>query len=143
MKVNLKAIIIAFVVTLVISIFSGIYLPKNVDLIGPIIGGFIAGYLVGNSYTDGLVNGGIPAGIAGIVTTVTIVLLSSNTINSIAISLGYSGFKEKLLLGLIIGSAFAGFALFFVLGILGSIIGVKLKKRNGNNNFLYKFFKKN
>jgi hypothetical protein len=131
MKVNLKAIIIAFVVTLVISIFSGIYLPKNVDLIGPIIGGFIAGYLVGNSYTDGLVNGGIPAGIAGIVTTVTIVLLSSNTINSIAISLGYSGSKETLLLGLIIGSAFAGFALFFVLGILGSIIGVKLKKRNG------------
>lgn len=131
MKVNLKAIIIAFVVTLVISIFSGIYLPKNVDLIGPIIGGFIAGYLVGNSYTDGLVNGGIPAGIAGIVTTVTIVLLSSNTINSIAISLGYSGSKEKLLLGLIIGFAFAGFALFFVLGILGSIIGVKLKKRNG------------
>ncbi len=130
MKVNLKAIIIAFVVTLVISIFSGIYLPKNVDLIGPIIGGFIAGYLVGNSYTDGLVNGGIPAGIAGIVTTVTIVLLSSNTINSIAISLGYSGSKETLLLGLIIGSAFAGFALFFVLGILGSIIGVKLNKRN-------------
>jgi hypothetical protein len=130
MKVNLKAIIIAFVATLVISIFSGIYLPKNIDLIGPIIGGFIAGYLVGSSYTDGLINGGIPAGIAGIVTTVTIVLLSSNTINSIAISLGYSGSKETLLVGLVIGSAFAGFALFFVLGILGSIIGVKLKKNS-------------
>jgi hypothetical protein len=31
-----------------------------------------------------------------------------------------------------VGSAFAGFAIFFVLGIVGSIIGVGLNKRNTN-----------
>lgn len=129
-KLNWRAIGAAFISTTVISIVCGIYLPKNVDLIGPIIGGFIAGYIVGGSYTDGLVNGGIPAGIGGIVTTIIIVLLSSSQITSLAFSLGYTGSKETLLIGLILGSAFAGFALFFVLGIVGSIIGVLLNRRN-------------
>ena len=120
----------AFIITTVLSIIFGIYLPKNVDLIAPVIGGLIAGYIVGGSYTDGLVNGGIPAGIGGIVSTVTIVLFSSSQITSLAYSIGYTGSKETLFIGLIVGSAVAGFALFFVLGILGSIVGVKLNSRN-------------
>jgi hypothetical protein len=128
MKLNWKAIGAAFVTTTVLSIIFGIYLPKNVDLIGPVIGGLIAGYIVGGSYTDGLVNGGIPAGIGGIVSTVTIVLLSSSQITSLVYSIGYTGSKETLFIGLIVGSAIAGFALFFVFGIFGSIIGVKLNK---------------
>jgi hypothetical protein len=132
MKLNWKAIGAAFVATTLISIICGIYLPKNVDLIGPVIGGLIAGYVVGGSYTDGLVNGGIPAGIGGIVSTVTLVLLSSSQITSLVYSTGYTGSKETLLIGLVVGSAFAGFAIFFVLGIVGSIIGVGLNKRNTN-----------
>jgi hypothetical protein len=132
MKLNWKAIGAAFVATTLISIICGIYLPKNVDLIGPVIGGWIAGYVVGGSYTDGLVNGGIPAGIGGIVSTVTLVLLSSSQITSLVYSTGYTGSKETLLIGLVVGSAFAGFAIFFVLGIVGSIIGVGLNKRNTN-----------
>jgi hypothetical protein len=132
MKLNWKAIGAAFVATTLISIICGIYLPKNVDLIGPVIGGLIAGYIVGGSYTDGLVNGGIPAGIGGIVSTVTLVLLSSSQITSLVYSIGYTGSKETLLIGLVLGSAFAGFAIFFVLGIVGSIIGVGLNKRNTN-----------
>lgn len=132
MKLNWKAIGAAFVATTLISIICGIYLPKNVDLIGPVIGGLIAGYIVGGSYTDGLVNGGIPAGIGGIVSTVTLVLLSSSQITSLVYSTGYTGSKETLLIGLVLGSAFAGFAIFFVLGIVGSIIGVGLNKRNTN-----------
>ncbi len=128
MELNWKAIIAAFIITTVLSIIFGLYLPKNVDLIGPVIGGLIAGYLVGGSYTDGLVNGGIPAGIGGIVSTVTIVLLSSSQITSLVYSIGYTGSKESLFLGLIVGAAIAGFALFFVFGIIGSIIGVKLSK---------------
>ena len=94
MELNWKAIIAAFIITTVLSIIFGLYLPKNVDLIGPVIGGLIAGYLVGGSYTDGLVNGGIPAGIGGIVSTVTIVLLSSSQITSLVYSIGYTGSKE-------------------------------------------------
>jgi hypothetical protein len=128
MKLNWKAIGAAFVTTTVLAIIFGMYLPKNVDLIGPVIGGLIAGYIVGGSYTDGLVNGGIPAGIGGIVSTVTIVLLQSSQITSLVYSIGYTGSKETLFIGLVVGSAIAGFALFFVFGIIGSIIGVKLNK---------------
>ena len=132
MGLNWKAIGTAFIATTVISIIFGIYLPKNVDLIGPVIGGLIAGYMVGTSYTEGLVNGGIPAGIGGIVTTVTLVLLSSSQITSLVYSMGYTGSKGSLLFSLVVGSAFAGFAIFFVLGIVGSIIGVKLNRGNTN-----------
>ena len=66
MNLNWIAISVAFIVTIVIAFISGIYLPKNIGLIGPVIGGLIAGYMVGGNYTDGIVNGGIPAGIAGL-----------------------------------------------------------------------------
>jgi len=130
MKLNWMAIIVAFAVTVVLSLIFGIYLPKNINLIAPIIGGLIAGYIVGRSYTDGLVNGGIPAGIAGLISTITQALLIVNKIINEAYSLGYTGSKETLLISLVLGSAFAGFALFFVLGIIGAIIGVAIKKRN-------------
>ena len=134
MKLNWKAIGAAFIATTVISLICGIYLPKNVDLLGPVIGGLIAGYMVGGSYTEGLVNGGIPAGIGGIVSTVTLVLLSISQTISLVYSLGYTGSKGTLLFGLVVGSAFAGFAIFFVLGIVGSVIGVKLNRGNTNKS---------
>ena len=130
MKLNWMAIGASFITTTVLAIVFGLYVPKNVDLISPVIGGLIAGYIVGGSYTDGLVNGGIPAGIGGIVSSVTIILFSSSQITNLAYSLGYTGSKETLFVGLIVGSAVVGFALFFVLGIIGSIIGVKLNSRN-------------
>ena len=132
MKLNWMAIFVAFLVTIVLSVICGVYLPKNTSLISPIIGGLIAGYMVGGSYTDGLVNGGIPAGIAGLIYTTVVILLSINTISSAAISLGYTGSTETLLITAVIGAAFAGFALYFVLGIIGSVIGVVIKKRNTN-----------
>ena len=134
MELNWKAIAAAFITTTVLSIVFGLYLPKNVDLIGPVIGGLIAGYMVGGSYTDGLVNGGIPAGIGGIISTVTFVLLSSSQITSLVYSIGYTGSKETLLLGVIVGAAIAGFAIYFLFGIIGSIIGVKLNKNKTSNS---------
>jgi len=74
------------------------------------------------------VKGGVPAGIAGIISTVTIVLLNGSLIKGTVETLGYTGSTQSLFLGLIVGSAFAGFALFFVLGIVGSVIRVALKK---------------
>jgi hypothetical protein len=49
-KLNWKAIVVSFLVTMVIAVIFGIYLSKkNVGLIGPIIGGLIEGYMVWTS----------------------------------------------------------------------------------------------
>ena len=72
LNLNWKAIGFSFAVTLVISIFSGLYLPQYIVFISPIIGGLIAGYMVGGSYSDGIVNGGIAASIAGFISLTTI-----------------------------------------------------------------------
>lgn len=128
MKLKWTAIVVAFVVAFVMGIFGGLYLPKNVSLIGPIIGGLIAGYLVGGNYTDGLVNGGIPAGIAGLISLPVVLSLSWSEITTAVSNLGYQ-LPQGSFIMIIIGSAFAGFAIYFVLGIIGAIIGVAVKKR--------------
>ncbi len=132
MKLNWMAIITAFVVTLIIAIVSGLYLPKNVGIIGPVIGGLIAGFMVDGSYTDGLVNGGLPAGIAGLIYLTISFLLIGSRIFTIASKVGYTGSSETLIISGVIASAFAGFALYFVLGIIGGIIGIEIKKRSSN-----------
>jgi hypothetical protein len=132
MNLNWIAIIVAFVITIVIAIISGLYLPKNAGLIGPIIGGLIAGYLVGGDYTNGIVNGGIPAGIAGLIYILAVVLLLGSTITSAALAVGYSGSIGTLTAVAAIGGAFVGFCIYFVLGLIGGIIGVAIKKRKSN-----------
>ena len=132
MKLNWTAIGISFVVTLAITIIGGIYLPKNAGLIGPVIGGLIAGYIIGGSYTDGLVHGGIPAGIAGLIYVATVVLLFGSQITNAAIAAGYTGSTGTLIIGAVIGGAFVGFAMYFVLGLIGGIIGVAIKERDNS-----------
>lgn len=131
MNLNWMAIIVAFVVAIVMGIFGGLYLPKNVSLIGPIIGGLIAGYLVDGSYTDGLVNGGIPAGIAGLISFVVIIYLTWSEITTLASNLGYPLPPGSFLTGEI-AAGFAGFAMYFVLGIIGAVIGVAIKNRSSS-----------
>ena len=128
------AICVSFIVTIVIAFISGIYLPKNIGLIGPVIGGLIAGYMVGGHYTDGIINSGIPAGIAGLIYLITVVLLFGSQIATIAYKAGYTGSVETLIIGGVIGAVFAGFAMYFVLGLIGGIIGVALKERNRKDN---------
>ncbi len=132
MNLNWIAIGAAFLVTIVISFVSGLYLPKNVGLIGPIIGGLIAGYIVDGNYTDGIINGGIPAGIAGLIYLTAVVLLFGSQIVTIASMVGYKGSVETLIIGAAIAAAFTGFAMYFVLGLIGGIIGVAIKERNKN-----------
>ena len=98
MNLNWTAIVIAFVISILMGIFGGLYLPKNVNLIGPIIGGLIAGYIVDNSYTDGLVNGGIPAGIAGLISFIVIIYLTWGEIITLASNLGYALPQESFLI---------------------------------------------
>jgi len=132
MKFNWMAIIVAFVVTIVIAIVGGIYLPKNTGLIGPILGGLIAGYVVGGSYTDGIVHGGIPAGIAGLIASSALVLLSEDKVAAAMANTGYAVSRETLTAVLIIGGAIGGFIIFFIVGLIGGIIGVTIKKRSSS-----------
>ncbi len=131
MNLNWTAIIIAFVISIIMGIFGGLYLPKNINLIGPIIGGLIAGYIVDGSYTDGLVNGGVPAGIAGLISFVVIIYLTWGEITTLVSNLGYPLPPESFLI-VEVATGFAGFAMYFVLGIIGAVIGVAIKNRSGS-----------
>ena len=132
LNLNWTAIGIAFVVTLVISIFSGLYLPKNVVFISPVIGGLIAGYMVGGSYSDGIVNGGIAAGMAGLISFPVIGLLKWSVVTTTLSNYGYHISPETLLIGVVVGTALVGLVTYFVLGLIGGIIGAAIKGRNNS-----------
>ena len=63
---------LVFIITLIISVFIANYTSNSVAFIYPLIGGLLAGYLVDGNYTDALVNGAIPVGLAGYVYTLSI-----------------------------------------------------------------------
>jgi hypothetical protein len=63
---------LVFVITLIMSVFIANNTPNSVGFIFPLIGGLIAGYLVDGNYTDALVNGAIPVGLAGYIYTISI-----------------------------------------------------------------------
>jgi hypothetical protein len=69
MNLNWIVMGMVFIFTLVLAILIGSYLPKSIAFIVPIVGGLIAGYLVGLNFIDGIVNGGIPVGLAGLIYT--------------------------------------------------------------------------
>ncbi|MCZ3365611.1 MULTISPECIES: zinc ribbon domain-containing protein [Methanobacterium] len=126
-NLNWVAISIAFLVTIIIGIFGkhlsniifiGSYLANNQITMGPLFGGFIAGCIAGKSYINGLVNGGIPAGIAGFLGI--ILLIGGN------LAAGQS-FDAILLANLILGVVF--FIFYFITGSIGGIIGAGIRKR--------------
>lgn len=129
MKLNWKSVIVGFVVTFVIALLSGIYLPK-MGLIAPVIGGFIAVYLVENSYRNGILHGGLPTSIAGLTSIPLVVFLSPNLTNiqmaNFHTALG------SLTYFLYMGGAISGFLLFLFIGIISGIIAVAIKKRTSN-----------
>lgn len=127
LNLNWTAIGIAFIITLIISIFSGLYLYKNIVFISPIIGGLIAGYIIGGNYSDGIVNGGLAAGIAGLISFPIIGLLSLSLVTTTLNNYGSHIPPETLLTGLVVGTALVGLVSFFVLGLIGGIIGTAIK----------------
>jgi fructose-specific phosphotransferase system IIC component len=64
--------VIVFILTLLMAVFIANYTPNSAAFIFPLIGGLIAGYLVDGNYTDAIVNGAIPVGLAGYVYTLSI-----------------------------------------------------------------------
>ena len=115
----------AYVVTLVIILITGTYLPKSIGFIGPVVGGLIAGYLVGGNYTDGMVNSGIPAGLAGLTYTSGLIVINRNNITTSLNTLIYNGTHLQPLISVM----FAGFVFYFVYGIIGGLIGFVIKER--------------
>lgn len=134
MKLDLKVVIVGFVVAFVIALFSGLYLPK-MGLIGPVIGGFIAVYMVEVSYTNGILYGGLPTSIAGLTSIPLVVFLSPNQTNTQVANLKIisSGSITSLLY---IGGAISGFILFLFIGIICGIIAVAVQKKT-NKKFVY------
>lgn len=98
MNLNWIVMVMVFIFTLVLAILIGSYLPKINAFTVPIVGGLIAGYLVGVNYTDGIVNGGIPVGLAGLIYTLGIVGFVSYLIFGILGGLIGFSIKERKLI---------------------------------------------
>ena len=122
-NLNWAAIVIAFMITLIIGSFGGRYLPSNVSLVGPLIGGFIAGCIAGKSYIKGLVNGGLPAGIAGFIGVPLIALLFKGELPILINN------SPEMILFLVSIGVIVYFIIFFILGSIGGIIGAGIRKR--------------
>jgi hypothetical protein len=91
-NLNWRVMVAVFLFTLALAVLIGSYLPRSIGFLIPIIGGLFAGYWVGGNYNDGIINGGIPVGLAGLLYT-----------------LGISGFVFYLVFGIIGG--LIGFAI--------------------------------
>lgn len=133
MNLNWKAIIVGFTFAFLISLFSGLYLPK-LGPIGPVIGAFIAVYMVEMSYTDGILYGGLPISIAGITSFSLLAFLSQNPANIQNASLNIS--PEELITLFYIVGAVSGFILFLFIGILSGIIAVAVQKKT-DKKYIY------
>lgn len=132
MNLNWKAVIVGLVVTFVIALFTGLYIPK-MSLIAPVIGGFIAVYLVEVSYTNGILYGGVPTSIAGLTSTPLVVFLSNQTNIQLANVTVITGSIASFLY---IGGAISGFILFLFIGTICGIIAVAVRKKT-NKKFVY------
>lgn len=121
-NLNWLAMSIAFVVALYISFFVQKKLFYEGYYIGPLIGGFIAGCIVGKSSTNVILNGRIPAGIAGFIGILLLVLVFGKGSPDLSdLSPGI------LIIGSLI-SAILFFILFFIIGSIGGLIGATLRK---------------
>lgn len=121
MNINWMAVGIGFIVTLILGII-GVYVGF-LGLLAPIIGGLIAGYMITGNYTDGAINGGLGAGIAGFVVTLIAVLVFGGA--AMALS-GYEVSGGVIGAAAIIG-AIVAFIVEFILGAIGGIIGILIK----------------
>ena len=138
--VNWKALGLGFVGTFILA-YLGKYIPHLDMPIAPIMGGIISGYMVGGSYRDGGIYGGLSAGIAGFIYTILVIILSAGVSLAATVSMNIfpmSMYWETwiLTLGIIILGAILSFITYFILGLLGGIIGIAIKERNAEKQIL-------
>jgi Family of unknown function (DUF5518) len=115
MKVNLKAIIAGFAVTLILIPF--------LNALAPLIGGIIVGYIVGGNYRDGIISGGLSVSLAALTYAIIVNSLFKDAIITKATSTHLS--VEMVIILSIILAIIGG----VLLGLIGGIIGVTIKNR--------------
>lgn len=91
--------------------------------------------MVGGSYSDGIVNGGIAAGMAGLISFPVIGLLSWSVVTTTLSNYGYHIPPETFLIG-VVGTGLVGLVMYFVLGLIGGIIGIAIKGEKSNQKMV-------
>ncbi len=138
--VNWKAICLGIIITLILA-YLGKYIPHLDNPIAPITGGIIAGYVVGGSYKNGIIYGGLSAGIAGFVYTLLIIILSAGVAlaSTVAMTIAptaINGESGIITASIIILGSLLVFIIYLILGLLGGIIGIAIKERNAEKQIL-------
>lgn len=131
--VNWKAISYGFIVTLVLA-YLGNYIPYVDIPLAPIMGGIIAGYVVGGSYKNGIINGGLSAGIVGFIYTLIVIVYTTGStivtaVNKAVATTALSGESGIVIVSIIIFASIVAFGIYFILGLIGGIIGASINER--------------
>jgi hypothetical protein len=131
--VNWKALAFGLVVTLILA-YLGNYIPYLDIPLAPIIGGIIAGFITGGSFKSGIVYGGVSASIIGFSYTLIVIMSSAGNTISKAVTTAVSttslsGDSGIITVIIIIIGAIIAFAIYFILGSIGGIVGVTIKER--------------
>ena len=124
MKINWMSVGIGFITTIILTVILSYV---GLSILGPLIGGLIAAYMITGTYTDGAINGGLGACIAGFIYTLVVVLLGAPAISAAMVSDGYTSGDVGLIA--IIG-AIVSLVIFFILGAIGGIIGILIKGKS-------------
>jgi Family of unknown function (DUF5518) len=135
--INRKAIVLGFIVTIVLA-YIGNYIPYLDIPLAPIIGGVIAGLVVGGGYKNGIINGGLAAGIPGFIYTLIVIVYATGSTISTAVTrslanTSYLGLSGIITVGIIIFGSILAFGIYFILGLIGGIIGVVIKDKISEN----------
>ncbi len=131
--VNWKALGFGLVVTLILA-YLGNYIPYLDIPLAPIIGGLIAGFITGGSFKTGILYGGVSTSIIGFIYTLIVIVLSagntiSTTITTAISTTSLSGDSGIITVIIIIIGTIIAFAIYFILGSIGGIIGITIKER--------------
>jgi hypothetical protein len=140
--VNWKAIGFGVSVTLILA-YLGNFIPYLGMSIAPIVGGIIAGYIVGGSFKNGIIYGGFSAGTAGFIYTFLVVVLTAGISKATAVSMNIYpsavGSESGIVTAIIIGlSVILAFGTYFIMGVIGGIIGIAIKEREAEKQIFRK-----
>lgn len=117
MNFDWKLILPVVLVTLILSVIFGIFMPRGLLYITALIGGSMAGYLIDGNYTDGITHGGISVGISGVIYYIVI----SPALNSMVMNTTMANLTPAMVLSSIV--------FYFIFGVLGGLLGFAVRER--------------
>jgi hypothetical protein len=98
------------------------------------MGGIITGYVMGGSYKNGIINGGLSAGIVGFIYTLIVIVYTTGStivtaVNKAVATTALSGEFGIVIVSIIIFASIVAFGIYFILGLIGGIIGASINER--------------